>query len=138
MSLLKASTYIITNFPTLPIGLAEILAIMSVSTFKIAVILYLLVSVTSDTWHYRSRQYPPSFDNRTISVVLCKYGAHFGSKSISPCCFLTTPSPLHCKGIHYLPSFWEMLGCSMCGSLGSVTRTQCLKGNLAWMFLSST
>ena len=41
-SVLKASTVIITNIPTRPIGLAEILAIMSVSTFKIAVILYLL------------------------------------------------------------------------------------------------
>ena len=37
---LKASTDIITNIPAHPIGLAEILAIMSVSNFKIAVILY--------------------------------------------------------------------------------------------------
>ena len=42
MSVLKASTDIITNIPSRPIGLAEILAIMSVSTFKIVVILYLL------------------------------------------------------------------------------------------------
>jgi hypothetical protein len=41
MSVLKASTDIITNIPARPIGLAEILAIRSVSTFKIAVILYL-------------------------------------------------------------------------------------------------
>jgi len=40
-SVLKAATDIITNIPSRPIGLAEILAIMSVSTFKIAVILYL-------------------------------------------------------------------------------------------------
>jgi len=40
-SVLKASTDIITNIPVCPIGLAEILAIMSVSTFKIYVILYL-------------------------------------------------------------------------------------------------
>ena len=40
MSVLKTSTDIITNIPAQPIGLAEILAIMSVSTFKIAVILY--------------------------------------------------------------------------------------------------
>ena len=40
-SVLKASTDIITNIPACPIGLAEILAIMSVSTFKISVILYL-------------------------------------------------------------------------------------------------
>jgi len=42
-SVLKALTYIITNIPARPIGLAEILAIMSVSTFKIAIILYLSV-----------------------------------------------------------------------------------------------
>jgi hypothetical protein len=40
-SVLKAATDIITNIPSRPIGLAEILAIISVSTFKIAVILYL-------------------------------------------------------------------------------------------------
>jgi hypothetical protein len=34
-------TDIITNIPACPIGLTEILAIMSVSTFKISVILYL-------------------------------------------------------------------------------------------------
>jgi hypothetical protein len=34
------STDIITNIPAHPIGLAEILAIMSVSTFNIAVTLY--------------------------------------------------------------------------------------------------
>ena len=39
-SVLKASTNIITNIPARSIGLAEILAIMSVSTFKIAIILY--------------------------------------------------------------------------------------------------
>ena len=40
-SVLKAATDIITNIPSRPIGLAEILAIISVSTFKIDVILYL-------------------------------------------------------------------------------------------------
>ena len=40
MSVLKATTDIITNIPTRPIRLAGLLAIMSVSTFKIAVILY--------------------------------------------------------------------------------------------------
>ena len=40
---LKASTDIITNIPARPTRLAEILAIMSVSTFKIAVTLYLLL-----------------------------------------------------------------------------------------------
>jgi hypothetical protein len=40
-SVLKAATDIITKIPSRPIGLAEILAIMSFSTFKIAVILYL-------------------------------------------------------------------------------------------------
>ena len=39
-SVLKASTNIITNIPAHSIGLADILAIMSVSTFKIAIILY--------------------------------------------------------------------------------------------------
>jgi hypothetical protein len=39
MLVLKALTDIITNIPAHPIGLAEILTIMSVSTFKIAVIL---------------------------------------------------------------------------------------------------
>jgi hypothetical protein len=42
MLVLKALTDIITNIPAHPIGLAEILTIMSVSTFKIAVILYIL------------------------------------------------------------------------------------------------
>ena len=42
-SVLKASTDIITNIPACPTRLAEILAIMSVSTFKIAVTLYLLL-----------------------------------------------------------------------------------------------
>ena len=37
---LISSTDIITNIPALPIGLADLLAIISVSTFKIAVILY--------------------------------------------------------------------------------------------------
>jgi hypothetical protein len=40
-SVLKALTDIITNIPARPIELAEILTIMSVSTFKIAIILYL-------------------------------------------------------------------------------------------------
>ena len=40
MSVLKATTDMITNIPTRPIRLAGLLAIMSVSTFKIAVILY--------------------------------------------------------------------------------------------------
>jgi hypothetical protein len=40
-SILKALTDIIKNIPA-PIGLAEILVIMSVLTFKIAIILYLL------------------------------------------------------------------------------------------------
>ena len=38
---LKASTDIIINIPALPIELTAILAIMSVSTFKTAVILYI-------------------------------------------------------------------------------------------------
>jgi len=41
-SVLKASTDIIANIPARPIRLTEILAIMSVSTFNIAVILYIL------------------------------------------------------------------------------------------------
>jgi hypothetical protein len=41
-SVLKASTDIITNVPAHSIRLTEILVIMSVSTFKIAVILYVL------------------------------------------------------------------------------------------------
>ena len=41
-SVLTASTDIITNIPARPIRLTEILVIMSVSTFKIAVILYIL------------------------------------------------------------------------------------------------
>ena len=40
-SVLKASTDIITNIPAHTIGLAEILGIMSVLTFKITVILYI-------------------------------------------------------------------------------------------------
>jgi len=39
-SVLMASTYIITTITCRPIGLAEILTIMSVSTFKTAVILF--------------------------------------------------------------------------------------------------
>ena len=39
-SVLKVSTDVIRNITACPIGLVEILAIMSVSTFKIAVILY--------------------------------------------------------------------------------------------------
>jgi hypothetical protein len=39
-SVLKALTDIITNISAHPIGLAEILVIMSVSTFNIVVILY--------------------------------------------------------------------------------------------------
>jgi hypothetical protein len=42
-SVLKASTDIITDIPACPIGLTEVLAIVSVSTFKITVILYVLV-----------------------------------------------------------------------------------------------
>jgi hypothetical protein len=38
-SVLKASTDILTNILVRPVGLAEILVIMSVTTFKIAVIL---------------------------------------------------------------------------------------------------
>jgi hypothetical protein len=41
-SVLKVSTYIITSITTRPIVLAVILAIMSVSTFKTDVILYLM------------------------------------------------------------------------------------------------
>ena len=41
-SVLKAMTDIITNIPARSSRLTEILAIMSVSTFKIAIILYLL------------------------------------------------------------------------------------------------
>jgi hypothetical protein len=43
---LKASTDIITNNPALPIGLVEILVIMSVSTFKSFVILYITFTFT--------------------------------------------------------------------------------------------
>ena len=39
---MKVSTYIITSITTRPIVLAVILAIMSVSTFKTDVILYLM------------------------------------------------------------------------------------------------
>ena len=49
MSVLKALTDIITNIPTRSIGLAEILVIMSISTFKIAVILYVLNIVRIST-----------------------------------------------------------------------------------------
>jgi hypothetical protein len=41
MSVLKVETDIITNISARPIGLTEILTIMFVSTFKIAVILYI-------------------------------------------------------------------------------------------------
>ena len=41
MSVLKALTDIITNIPACTIGLTEILVIMSVSIFKIGVILYI-------------------------------------------------------------------------------------------------
>jgi hypothetical protein len=50
MSVLKALTDIISNLPAHPIELAEILAIMSVSTFKIAVNLYTQVLVRLGTW----------------------------------------------------------------------------------------
>jgi hypothetical protein len=49
MSVLKALTDIITNIPARSIGLAEILVIMSISTFKIAVILYVLNIVRIST-----------------------------------------------------------------------------------------
>jgi hypothetical protein len=42
MSVLKTVTHIITNIPARPLGIAVILAIMSVSTFIFAVILYVL------------------------------------------------------------------------------------------------
>jgi hypothetical protein len=42
-SVLKALTDIITNIPACPIRLAEILVNMSVSIFKIAIILYLFL-----------------------------------------------------------------------------------------------
>ena len=45
-SVLKALTDIITNNPALPIGLVEILVIMSVSTFKSFVILYITFTFT--------------------------------------------------------------------------------------------
>ena len=48
MLVLMASTDIITSIPIHPIGLPEILAIMSVSTFKIAVILALLLYTVSE------------------------------------------------------------------------------------------
>ena len=48
--ILKASTDIITNIPARSIGLAKTLTIMSVSTFKIAVILYLLLHVFQIDW----------------------------------------------------------------------------------------
>ena len=44
-SVLKASTEIITNIPPRHIRLAEILVVMSVSTFKIAIILYFLFQI---------------------------------------------------------------------------------------------
>ena len=51
-SVLKASTDIITNMPARPVGLAEILAIMSVSTFKITVILYVFdVTLINKYYH---------------------------------------------------------------------------------------
>ena len=45
MSVLKFSTYIITSTTAQPFGLAVILAIMSVSTFIAAIILYLMQSL---------------------------------------------------------------------------------------------
>ena len=45
MSDLKILTYIITSFTACPVRLAAILAIMSVSTLKTAIILYLLMKV---------------------------------------------------------------------------------------------
>jgi hypothetical protein len=42
MSVLKTVMHIITNIPARPLGIAVILAIMSVSTFIFAVILYVL------------------------------------------------------------------------------------------------
>ena len=44
-SVLKASTEIITFIPPCHIRLAEILAVMSVSTFKIVIILYFLFQI---------------------------------------------------------------------------------------------
>jgi hypothetical protein len=44
ISVLKALTDIVINVPAHPIGISEILEIMSVSTFKIVVILYLIDS----------------------------------------------------------------------------------------------
>ena len=41
MEVLKVETDIVTNIPPCPIVLAEIIVIMSVSTLKIAVILYI-------------------------------------------------------------------------------------------------
>jgi hypothetical protein len=46
MPVLKISTYFITRITACPVRLAAILAIMSVSTFKTAVILYLSVTWT--------------------------------------------------------------------------------------------
>jgi len=43
MSVLKISTYIIPNITALPIRLAAILAMISVSTFMMAVILYIFL-----------------------------------------------------------------------------------------------
>ena len=53
-SVLKASTDIITNITACHIGLLEILAIMSASTFKIAVILYIkIIIVVKSCWSRR-------------------------------------------------------------------------------------
>jgi hypothetical protein len=49
MSVLKATTDIITNITARPMVLTETLAIMSVSTFKIVVILYGSDRTSTDT-----------------------------------------------------------------------------------------
>jgi hypothetical protein len=63
-SVLKASTDIITNIPACPIGLAEILAIMSVSTFKISVILYLAL------WNKQLNFILPESENKLYDVYI--------------------------------------------------------------------
>ena len=54
-SVLNISTDIITNIPACPTELATILAIMSVPTFKIAVILYVLLTWFTNSFKYEKK-----------------------------------------------------------------------------------
>ena len=78
-SVLKASTDIITNISAQPVGLTEIWAIMSISTFKIAVILYRVIYFWSYyvPWHTHIKD---DFWNNSPShdkLVLCLLWGNF-------------------------------------------------------------